>query len=66
MHAKFREKRAADEVGRLGLNIDEAATAIGVCRRTVCTLITTGRLKSIKIGRRRVIPVAAVRDLLGE
>lgn len=43
---------------------DEAAKMIGVGRDTVYTLMRSGRLRSIKVGRIRLIPVAAIDELL--
>lgn len=48
----------------LAVSIDEAARQLGVCRRTIVNLIKSRALISRKIGRRRVIPVAALESLL--
>jgi excisionase family DNA binding protein len=48
----------------VAVNIPEAARRIGVSPRTVATLIAQKRLESRKIGRRRVIPIRALQDLL--
>ncbi|MFI7553085.1 helix-turn-helix domain-containing protein [Micromonospora sediminimaris] len=42
----------------------EAAALIGVCRDTVYVLMRSGRLRSVKLGRARLIPVAAIEELL--
>ncbi|WP_446218823.1 helix-turn-helix domain-containing protein [Micromonospora sp. IBHARD004] len=42
----------------------EAAELLGVCRDTVYVLMRSGRLRSIKAGRARLIPLAAIDDLL--
>lgn len=44
----------------LAIGITEAARRIGVSVRTVATLISENQLPSCKIGRRRIIPVAAL------
>jgi excisionase family DNA binding protein len=44
----------------LAVAIPEAARRLGVCPRTIVNLIEAGELVSRKIGRRRVIPVAAL------
>lgn len=46
------------------LDIKSAARRISVSSRTVNRLITTGELKSIKLGRRRLVRVHALRDYL--
>ena len=48
----------------LAVAIPEAARRLGVCPRTVCTLISRKELPSRKIGRRRVVPVKALEDFL--
>ena len=48
----------------LAVSIDKAAQLLGVCRRTVINLLTNKELISRRIGRRRVIPVAALEGLL--
>ena len=40
--------------------IDEAATALHVARSTLYQLIGAGELRTIKVGRRRLVPVSAI------
>ena len=42
----------------------EAAELLGVCRDTVYVLMRAGRLRSVKAGRARLIPVAAIEEFL--
>ena len=42
-------------VERLSYGLDEAAASIGVSRRTLYDYIGDGRLKTVKIGGRRLI-----------
>lgn len=42
------------------LDVDEAAAALGIGRTTVYGELDTGRLQSLKVGRRRLIPASAV------
>jgi excisionase family DNA binding protein len=42
----------------------EAAELLGVCRDTVYVLMRSGRLRSVKAGRARLIPVAAIEEFL--
>jgi excisionase family DNA binding protein len=50
------------ELGRLLLRPEEVAKALGVGRTMVFELIRTGELRSVKIGKARRIPTAAVRE----
>jgi excisionase family DNA binding protein len=53
----------------LAVSIPEAARRLGLSIRTVATLVSRRELASRKVGRRRIIPVAAleafVKDLRG-
>lgn len=46
---------------RLLLRVELAAHALDLSRSQVCAMIATGELPSIKIGRSRRVPVAALR-----
>jgi excisionase family DNA binding protein len=46
------------------LRVDDAARVLNVGRSTVYDLIRTGRLRSIKIGRRRLVPREALDALI--
>jgi excisionase family DNA binding protein len=52
------------EVPALLYRVDEAATALRLSRTAIYELIRSSRLRSVKCGRRRLIPVAAVKDYL--
>jgi excisionase family DNA binding protein len=54
----------AENHWRLVYSIREAAEASGLSRATLYRLISDGRLKTVKIGARRLIPVAALTALL--
>lgn len=49
---------------RLFVNVVEAATLLGKSIPTVHRWIAAGELPSRKIGQSRLVPVAAIRDLL--
>jgi excisionase family DNA binding protein len=53
-------------VEKLGYSIEEAADACGVGRTVMCGLIRDGEIKSIKIGRRRIVPAESVREYMRE
>jgi excisionase family DNA binding protein len=42
----------------------DAGRALGVGRTTTFQLIATGRLRTVRIGRRRLVPVRAIHDLV--
>jgi excisionase family DNA binding protein len=47
------------------LSVDEAANALGLGRSLLYTEIQAGRLRSIRVGRRRLVPSVAVADYIG-
>ena len=49
---------------RLLWSVGEAARALGVSRATAFARISDGTLPSIKLGRRRLVPIAALRELI--
>ncbi len=53
------------DVERQGFSADEAARIIGIGRTTVYDLIKQGRIRSVKIGVRRIIPKGEIDRLLG-
>ncbi|MGO9543430.1 MAG: helix-turn-helix domain-containing protein [Rhodomicrobium sp.] len=46
------------------LRIKDAAQAYGISRSLIYKMMGDGRLRTVKIGRRRLIPVAAIEALL--
>jgi len=50
--------------GKLSYSIKEFAKLNGLARGTVYSEINAGRLKTIKVGRRRLIPVEAAKEWL--
>lgn len=46
------------------LTVEQAAERLNVGRTTTYSLIATGELASVKIGRRRLVPPAATKDLV--
>lgn len=42
--------------------VDEAADALRLSRSAIYELIRSGRLRSVKSGRRRLVPVVALAD----
>ena len=50
---------------RMAHSMDDAARLLGVSRRQVYRLLAAGRLRTVTLGRRRVVPQAALEELLG-
>lgn len=65
--AALREEVAAEhrspgaEPERL-LSVDQAAQALGIGRMALYSEIWAGRLRSVKVGRRRLIPSSAITE----
>jgi len=51
---------------RLTLTVDEAAKILGIGRQLAYNRVKTGEIPAIKIGRRLVVPRAALEKLLAE
>lgn len=49
---------------KFALSAVEVASSLGVSRTTVYRLMDAGRLRSVRVGGRRLIPVDAVRAFL--
>ena len=48
------------------LDVDEAAATLGIGRSALYGEIAAGRLHSVKVGRRRLVPAAAVAEFIRE
>ena len=57
------ETAAADAPDRL-LSVDEAGALLGLRRSKVYGLLGSGQLRSLAVGRRRLIPSSAVREFI--
>lgn len=53
-------------IAPLLISIPAAATALGVGRTTIYTLTNSGKLESVQVGRRRMIPEAAIREYVAQ
>ena len=60
------EKTNRSTPNRAGYSIREFSAAYGVCLQTTYNLINAGRIKSFKIGRRRIIPASEIDRLQDE
>lgn len=52
------------QVARVLVTVESAAEALAMCRYTVNKLIASGELQSIKIGRMRRVPTAALDEFV--
>ncbi|MBC9822549.1 helix-turn-helix domain-containing protein [Terrabacter sp. MAHUQ-38] len=52
------------EVQALAYRVEEAAEALRLSRSVIYELIRSGRLRTVKQGSRRLVPVAALQDYL--
>lgn len=50
--------------GKVTVNVPEAAEILGIGRTTTLKLMSDGDLRSIKLGRRVLIPVEAILDFV--
>jgi excisionase family DNA binding protein len=55
---------SAAKPGRLTLTVEEAAKVLGIGRGLAYEGVRSGAIPSVRIGRRVVVPVAALRELL--
>jgi len=60
-------KSSNKDIGdRAAYSIAESAAMIGVCRDVIYKEIALGRLRSLKIGRRTIVPAAELHRFLSE
>ncbi|WP_159795434.1 helix-turn-helix domain-containing protein [Puerhibacterium puerhi] len=57
-----REPLTVSEIAPVLYRVEEAAEALRLGRTIVYELIRCGRLRTVKVGTRRLVPVAAVRE----
>jgi excisionase family DNA binding protein len=60
VRAELPEPGAPDRL----LSVEEAAHALGIGRSMVYALVADGRLRSLKVGRRRLVPSSALAELV--
>jgi excisionase family DNA binding protein len=51
-------------IPRLALSLEEGGQAVGVCGKTLSKLIADGRLKCVRVGTRRLIPISELQRWL--
>ncbi len=47
------------------VSVDDAAQLLGLCRSSLYDLLAAGRIRSVKVGSRRLVPTAAIDQFLG-
>ena len=57
-------KKQAPLAEKLAYTVAEAGSLIGVCQRTVYSLIESGELKSVKFRKTRRVTPEAIREML--
>jgi excisionase family DNA binding protein len=62
LRAEIADAARHPDVERL-LSIAEAAETLGISRTALYSAIESGRLRSVKVGRRRLIPASALAEL---
>jgi excisionase family DNA binding protein len=55
---------ASPNAARVTLTVTEAANMLGISRSTAYELVQVGTLPSLRLGRRIVVPIHAMTDLL--
>ena len=60
------ESTAATSSPRLALTIEQTCEALTISRPTFYELVAAGRLRTIKVGRRRIVPITEVERLLAD
>lgn len=58
------QKQSSNAPEALALSIPDAAAALGIGRSTIYKSISAGNLRVVRIGRRTLIPVSALRALI--
>ena len=62
--SQVRRQQLAAQAGNRLLSVPEAVDLLGVSERTVKAMVADGRLESVKLGSRRLIPEQAVRRMM--
>lgn len=57
---------AMEPPGPLAVSVDEAGRLLGISRDLVYDMVARRELVAVRLGRRIVIPVRALRDILGQ
>ena len=58
------DSRRSESLPRMLVSVTEASRALGVSRSFAYELVAAGVLRSIRLGRRVLVPVSALEDLI--
>ena len=61
-HERFKAQRPVAAVPAVLYRVEEAAEALRLSRTVIYELIRSGRLRAVKAGSRRLVPVAALAE----
>jgi excisionase family DNA binding protein len=59
-------QQAPREIPRLAFSPNEAAEALGISRAKLYEELASGRLRSLRAGKRRLIPIGALDEWLSD
>ena len=57
---------ANENIELIAISVDEAARKLSISRSLAWEMVWAGRLKTVSLGRRRLVPIQALRDLMEE
>lgn len=60
------ERRREPVVAPQLVSVEDAAVALGIGRSPAWELVRTGKLRTVRIGTRRLVPVDAIDELVAE
>ena len=58
------EHKRTENIERIGVSIQEAAKMLGISRPHFYPLITEGKVRTVRIGRRTLVSVQSLRELV--
>ena len=55
-----------NDIGRMAISLEEARQALGISRSLIYRMADDGRLHTVRMGRRRLVPVHVLEELLAK
>ena len=65
-HVKTTKKPSENDAGRRAYSVEEAAVDLGIGRSLMYDLVKRGEVRTVKLGRRRVVPAVELDRLMSE